>query len=317
MLQPNEMRTGKTAADLDYWHHMTCRQFSTTECDIHKKADFTGTVKAWTFGTLNVGDVTTRTQDRHLPLVRSASDIRSDPRDHIMLFKVLQGKIGVHQADRMAVASPGDMVVYDQTKPFTVDFMGVSRAFVVAVPRSQAISRLDDAAPLMARRICGKSYAGHFAQSLMSQLQHSGEDMPAGFVAKMESSTLDLIFGSIEECLRPAGGGQKDRKAQQLRKIKDYMLGNLQDSDLTIDLVCLSQGISPSSLNRLFGSEGTTPMRWLWKMRLQTARDTILKGSGLSITDIAFDFGFTDVSHFSRAFKAEFGQSPSSLLRRI
>jgi AraC-like DNA-binding protein len=42
----------------------------------------------------------------------------------------------------------------------------------------------------------------------------------------------------------------------------------------------------------------------------------LTEGRAKNVTDAALDFGFSDLSHFSRAFKAMFGKSPNALLRR-
>ena len=68
---------------------------------------------------------------------------------------------------------------------------------------------------------------------------------------------------------------------------------------------------SLSSFKREFQSHyGTTPGKWLLERRLGCSAN-LLRTTGLSVTEIAFDCGFEEASHFSRAFKARFAQSPS------
>lgn len=54
----------------------------------------------------------------------------------------------------------------------------------------------------------------------------------------------------------------------------------------------------------------TTPGRWLLQRRLQQA-EWMLTHSNKSISEIAFDCGFENTSHFSRAFKSRFGHPPA------
>lgn len=306
----------RTSKGFDRWHDQTCRQFSTTECDIQSEPDFSGSVTSWEAGALRFGELSAKTRDRHLPLVRDEADIRRDPRDHIMLFQVQSGEVGFQQSERNTTAKPGDLVLYDQATPFTVDFMGNTRGLVVAVPRSEAISRLATVDRLTARRLPGSSQASRFAASILKQFCPSEDEEKPNISRKVESSALDLIFGSIEQCLHPHETAIEHYRQKQLQGIKQYILGNLHDPDLNIENICAAQGVSPRSLNRAFSSEGTTPIRWLWKKRLEGSYTVITQGKFVSITEVAYEFGFRDVSHFSRAFKSEFGRTPSSLLRR-
>lgn len=54
----------------------------------------------------------------------------------------------------------------------------------------------------------------------------------------------------------------------------------------------------------------TTPGKWLYSKRLDHAAQ-LLRSTDMNITEITFECGFEDVSHFSRSFKEKFGVSPS------
>jgi AraC-like DNA-binding protein len=54
----------------------------------------------------------------------------------------------------------------------------------------------------------------------------------------------------------------------------------------------------------------TTPHKWLLKKRLYWA-DTLLRTTSKSVSTIAYDSGFKDLAHFSKAYKNCFSVSPS------
>jgi len=60
----------------------------------------------------------------------------------------------------------------------------------------------------------------------------------------------------------------------------------------------------------------TSPGKWLMNKRLDHARH-LLTITGKSVRDTAFESGFESASHFSRAFRKQFGFSPSSLKREL
>ena len=76
------------------------------------------------------------------------------------------------------------------------------------------------------------------------------------------------------------------------------------------DLANLSNR-SLSTFKRDFSKHyNSTPGKWLKERRLKRAK-AFLGTTDKSISQIAFDCGFSNLSHFSRTFKSEYGMSPS------
>ncbi|MVA70852.1 helix-turn-helix domain-containing protein [Agrobacterium vitis] len=72
-------------------------------------------------------------------------------------------------------------------------------------------------------------------------------------------------------------------------------------------------GITPRHLDRLFASHMAASFHDTYRsMRLSHARK-LLEQSPLSLSEIAFATGFSSASHFSRAFKQQFGIQPKSV----
>lgn len=70
-------------------------------------------------------------------------------------------------------------------------------------------------------------------------------------------------------------------------------------------------GKSLSSFKREFQEfYGTTPGKWILEKRLERAR-RLIKTSQKTISEITFECGFKNVSHFSRIFKEKFKLSPT------
>jgi len=75
-------------------------------------------------------------------------------------------------------------------------------------------------------------------------------------------------------------------------------------------------GLSPYHFLRTFARlTGTTPHQYVLRARLRDAATRLLAAPG-HVIDVALGCGFGDVSNFNRAFRAEFGVSPSAFRRR-
>ncbi|USG64475.1 helix-turn-helix domain-containing protein [Brevibacillus ruminantium] len=87
-------------------------------------------------------------------------------------------------------------------------------------------------------------------------------------------------------------------------------------ADLTLDRLVEVSGISKYHLIRLFREQtGQTPGRFLAEQRIKKAR-SLLEGTSLDITFIAYESGFGSLRTFERAFKNAFGASPSEYRRQ-
>lgn len=87
--------------------------------------------------------------------------------------------------------------------------------------------------------------------------------------------------------------------------------------DLTIAEFANMANRSTSTFRREFEEHyQTTPGRWLTAKRLEKAA-VLLRSSGRSISEITFDCGFKNISHFSRIFKENFQLSPTEYRRKV
>jgi AraC-like DNA-binding protein len=101
-------------------------------------------------------------------------------------------------------------------------------------------------------------------------------------------------------------------KARDRRRAVEAALWIAAHSHQPIDLedAAAQAGISPFHFLRLFsGVLGVTPHQYLVRSRLRHAA-RLLAGDGISITDIAYDVGFGDLSNFVRSFHRAAGVSP-------
>jgi signal transduction histidine kinase/ligand-binding sensor domain-containing protein/DNA-binding response OmpR family regulator len=97
-----------------------------------------------------------------------------------------------------------------------------------------------------------------------------------------------------------------------LEKIRQIIDEKIDDADLDIEFLCQKVHLSSTQLFRKMKAlTGEPPMRFVRKVRLHKAME-LLQTAELNVSEIAYELGFTDPHYFSRAFKKEFGTSPSN-----
>lgn len=98
-----------------------------------------------------------------------------------------------------------------------------------------------------------------------------------------------------------------------MKKVQEILNENLTNEDFTISHLCASLFMSRTQFYRKFKAlSDKTVSAYFRSLRLYRAKE-LLQTSNLNITQVAFEVGFKDLSHFSFAFKKEYGMSPSEL----
>ena len=95
----------------------------------------------------------------------------------------------------------------------------------------------------------------------------------------------------------------------QLQRALRFVEENLH-RELDVDIIARAATVSSSTLLRLFKQHlGTTPVKHVWRRRLQEARLLLLSG-GYSVLEVAHHAGFSSGAAFTKAFVGEFGEPP-------
>lgn len=111
--------------------------------------------------------------------------------------------------------------------------------------------------------------------------------------------------------------GQAERLPRALSAARDYLADNA-DTPLDLAQLACASGIGIRALQLGFRRHfGTSISEMLLDMRLASLHARLAQASpDVSITDIAFDLGFTHLSRMAGAYREKFGETPSATLRR-
>ena len=98
---------------------------------------------------------------------------------------------------------------------------------------------------------------------------------------------------------------------RRIYKVQDYIESNINDS-LSIEELADIAGFSKYHFHRIFkGIVNESLSRYVNRLKLERATHLLTYRTDMTITDIAYHFGFTDSAVFSRTFKNYYGVSPS------
>jgi AraC-like DNA-binding protein len=101
---------------------------------------------------------------------------------------------------------------------------------------------------------------------------------------------------------------------QTIYKVKEQMLEHLETPPVIKDLA-VGANMSPSKLKRLFKQIfGDSIFSYYQEFRMKDAA-RLLKEEKLSVSDVGYQLGFINLSHFSKVFKEHIGMKPKQYSR--
>ncbi|MGO9672984.1 MAG: helix-turn-helix domain-containing protein [Methylocella sp.] len=257
--------------------------------------------------------------DLRLSVIRSSGIRLDSPRfepdlpahDAYFAVVLISGDYMLEQDGREAVLQPGDMTLYDATRPHRIHCPRDFAKLIVTVPRPALRERMAGVERCTALRISGAGGIGAVASNFVRSCS-----LNAGAFAAHESSALadhavDLLTLAAAS-VRPAAFSLSQSRSATMARVKALIEERLPDFALDTASIARRAGLSARYLNSLFGEDGTSLMRYVWRRRLERCAKDLAdpRRAGERIAEIAFRQGFSDASHFSRAFRQRFGCAP-------
>ncbi len=250
-------------------------------------------------------------------LERLPSEPHLASQDAYFAVVLLSGDYVVEQNGNEAVLQPGDVTIYDATRPHRIHCPRDFTKLILSIPRPALHARMAGIEGCAALRIPGADGIGAVVSSFMRSCGANAAALTAHESSMLADQAVDLLTLAANS-VRPATYSLSRSRSASLCRVKALIEALLADFGLDTAMVARRAGLSPRYLNSLFREEGASLMRYVWRRRLeQCAKDlsTPLR-AGVRLSDIAFRWGFNDASHFSRAFKQEFGCAPGAFRRQ-
>jgi AraC-like DNA-binding protein len=239
-----------------------------------------------------------------------------DWRKHTLpLFMSESGLLEIEQQGEVIELEAQGLLILDANIEYTQTSGPDTRAVIIRVPRSalegkgkllssREILTPDPSSPDVALLMSWLAGATAYGEQCSS---YGGRMFAEHFI-----DLLEILTDSLTASKRLM------RSHDRLRKVKRFIARNLGNEDIDPDSVASAMGMSARQLMRLFEQDGSSVMRYLLQQRLEKAKGMLIHGGDdLRIGDVAWQCGFVSASHFSRAFKRQFGESPTDLQRSV
>ncbi len=261
-------------------------------------------------------------QDLRLSVIHSnAITIQRLPQEpsavsHDAYFGVilLSGDYQLEQNGREVFLKPGDITIYDATRPHRIHCPKSFSKLIISIPRKLMRERLPGVEHYTACKVNGEIGLGAIASGFVQSIAKQANHMTCGSFEATAEQSLDLFTMALNN-LRPSNYSLSRSRSLSLRRVKDFVEQQLDNPDLDTKTVTRGTGLSARYINELFHDEDTSLMRYIWLRRLMRCHDDLTSSryNSRSISETALRWGFNDFSHFSRAFKNRYGLPPSAV----
>jgi AraC-like DNA-binding protein len=136
--------------------------------------------------------------------------------------------------------------------------------------------------------------------------------------SKLSEQALDLVALAVSEQLGQGDATLSSARSTALFRLKSAIEARLREPNLRPASAAAEAGISVRYANALLWQEGSSIERYIQHRRLERCRQALEDPAQAHrmIGEIAFGWGFSDLSHFGRRFRAAYGLAPGDYRRR-
>jgi AraC-like DNA-binding protein len=240
--------------------------------------------------------------------------------DNIFLALNLEGESTARERDSEVTLRSGDAVLFSGAnggcainRPTLVHFTAMRIPYRALKP---LVANLNDGAMRLIPKEVGslQLLASYLRAIDMGHALDSPELCPA--VVSHIHDLVALSLGAARDYQMVAE--ERSVSAARLRTIKADVAANLGDWELNVNGVAARHGVTPRYVQKLFASDGVTFSEFVLGQRLAVAyrRLSDPRFAHRSISSIAFDLGFSDLSYFNRTFRRRHEATPTEVKAR-
>lgn len=224
----------------------------------------------------------------------------------------LFGNASIEQGKNFVIAKPGDLVIFDSSRPTTHAALenSDSDAIALVIPKTELIKPVRD---LSGPYLIQKANILDPFLSCFSFITHNMYTSSRAELNALFDACVNLLPVAMG-CYGHSSAVPSDLRSasRALREIVDFIDENLENTELSARCAAGAFSISERYVHKLFSTLGITFSFYVTRRRLEHVSADLLNTTfrRKSIALVAYRWGFNDLSTFNRAFKELFGCSP-------
>ncbi|EEE35448.1 putative transcriptional regulator [Rhodobacteraceae bacterium KLH11] len=234
---------------------------------------------------------------------RTREKIKNSSFDSCAIWFVRNGHIFNEHNNDLVKAETGDLMLISHAQPWKSHCVG--RSFVSVGINCDKYSWMTSCnRPLLDGSL--KGLLRTFIAMLVDEAHNITEDQKP----MLAQSFSDLLAASIEPTAENRYYATTALNTSRLKIVRDFVQRHLERPELNVDFICKSLGVSRRTLYNIFEEYGGVA-KYIKTARLQACYKALSNNNDQKyVSTIAYQYGFTNISLFSRQFKEQYGFSP-------
>jgi AraC family transcriptional regulator, positive regulator of tynA and feaB len=293
----------------DCWHNAACRSIINHESTPECRQTFQAELQSGSLADIGL----VLFENSSMTISHTSRDVAHTNTDYLFVCRQAAGVLALRQGSHEVVLEPGDITLVDPRAPYAGKFSVGSRLLLLKIPRRLLESRIGKTGEMTACTIKPTAGENGLTSAFLAMLPTHAGGLGPPVEEVVRDQVLDLVAVSLANATEGGRPRLSSSRSLALIKVRAAIDARLTDPDLDSKRVAAAAGVSVRYANAMLAEQGTSVMRLIQERRLARCKRALddPQQHNRTVSEIAYSWGFSDMTHFGRRFRAAFGLLPS------
>jgi AraC family transcriptional regulator, positive regulator of tynA and feaB len=299
---------------VEYWNEVIGGTLVAQVADPADPRHFSGSLKSLAVGDIRIAEIRADASR----VTRNARHVAHASEAVWLMRFQLAGSVTAFYDGQEIRLEPGDFMLYDSTRPYGMLFNERAAILALRVPQNILLRYMGAPDRFSCRVMSGSSGASALASQFFRGFwQRCGELHTEEVVKQLLDTSMRLVASAYADLPQSQVDSSCPQAGHRLRIIQ-FIERNLRDPELSPTRIAGALRMTPGYLHRILCHEPESASRYIMRRRLEECARALADPAqrARSVTDLAFDFGFNSLAHFSRAFREHHGMTAREYRQR-
>ncbi len=246
---------------------------------------------------------------------RAVSEISNTDQAYLCLLYVRKGREKLIIDGKELLLAPGNMMIWNSQSKISFQVLEPFEKISILMPEKVLAGVFPNVVDYTGTIVPDTDPVGATLSSHINTLYNQLDNLHESALAALMRPTMELMAAAFSSYSQISPSTMKHIA---LGRVKKYIVDNIGEVKLTPSTIAARHNITPRYLHMLFKEEGVSVCNWIKARRVEGSKGDLVRSvvTKESVSEIAYRWGYNDVSQFSRTFKQYTGFSPREFLKQ-